>query len=112
MKIQLLSNEEYEFILNTQKLNPIFTFQNKGYEYIDKSKFTVDEVELFNKITEILKKSIVGFSEFNNFCHNKSGELLLRFQYNYGAEDNTTPFTGVGYILLDELLNGFKVSNN
>lgn len=109
MKITLVSELDYNLLLNIQKRFPTLTFQNVGYQYIDKNKFTAEDKEAFIEVTEILKKSIVGFREFNNFCHTKENKIRLRFQYNYGEEDNTTSFTGVGYILLDELHKGFDV---
>ena len=35
-------------------------------------------------------------------------KIVIRFNYNWGAEDNTMSFTGVGYVLLEELLTGFN----
>lgn len=107
MKIQLILKDDYDTILEIQKKYPVFTFQNVGYQYIDKSKFNEEEKEMFEYISDILRQHVVGFSEFNNFCHDKDGNIRIRLHYNYGAEDNTRPFTGVGYLLLDELLNGF-----
>jgi hypothetical protein len=86
------------------------TSQNEGYEYIDKSKFAKEEKEAFDNIEAILKKHITGFHEFNNFrISRKTNELELRFQYSWTADDpdSRVSFSGVGYILLDELLNGF-----
>ena len=109
MKIELITREDYEILFNIQKTHPILTFQNEGYQYIDKSKFTEDDKKSFDIITEILSKHIIGFSQFFNFkLTKKTKEILLRFDYNYGEEDNNMSFTGVGYIFLDELLNGFK----
>ncbi len=108
MRIELISEEQYNLLKTIQEKHNILTFQNDGYEYIDKSKFTQEDQKAFDEVTEILSKHIVGFREFNNFCHSKSGELRIRFQYNYGADDNSRSFTGVGYLLLDELLKGFK----
>ena len=115
MKIELISKEDYNLLLEIQKNHPILTFQNKGYECIDKSKFTDDDKIAFDKVTKILRKSILGLCEFNNYCHSEHNELRLRFQYNYNADWNSKVdkghnilFTGVGYILVDELLNGFR----
>jgi len=108
MKITLISELDYNLLLNIQKRFPILTFQNVGYEYIDKNKFTAEDKEAFIEVNEILNKHIVGFSEFNNFRYTTRGRIQLRFQYNYGAEDNTLHFTGVVYILLEELHKGFE----
>lgn len=111
MTINLITEEEYNLLLEIQKEHPILTFQNQGYQYIDKSKFTEEDTNAFNKVTEILKNAIVGFSEFNNFRTTKIGELEIRFQYNWSADSPGVSFTGVGYLLVDELLNGFREKN-
>lgn len=106
MKIELITQELYDEILEIQKNVPYLTFQNVGYQYIKKP--LPDDAQVANdRINEILKDHILGFKYFNNFCHNKDGDLKLRFQYNYGAENNSSSFSGVGYIKLTELLNGF-----
>jgi len=109
MRIVLINEEQYNLLLKISIEHPILIFQSTDYEYIDKSKFTESDTEAFNKVTEILKAHIVGFVKFNNFRYTKENRLQIRLQYNYGAEDGTMPFTGVGYLLLDELKNGFEV---
>lgn len=108
MKINLITEEEYLVLKWLQEKCPILTLQNKGYEYIDPSKLKVGDTEALKQIEEILKRAIVGFQKFSNFKLSMTEKLQLRFQYDWGAEDNSLPFTGVGYIELDELLNGFK----
>jgi hypothetical protein len=112
MTIELLTKEEYELLLKIQKEHPILTFQNKGYEYVDKSKFSNEDKDAFDKVTEILKRCIHGFVEFNNFkLHKYNNKPQVRFQYDWTYDDNSPNkigFTGVGYLFLDELLNGFK----
>jgi hypothetical protein len=108
MKIELITETQFNELSNIQKNHAVLTFQNKGYQYIDKSKFTEEDKEAFNIVTKTLKEHVVGFSEFNNFGLDKNGNVQIRLQYNYGAEDNTMPFTGVGYLLLSELFKGFN----
>jgi hypothetical protein len=64
------------------------------------------------KEIEALLKSIVGFSSFQNFKLSTKKKVGLRFQYNYDADyeggGNKIYFIGVGYILVNELLVGFK----
>ena len=110
MTINLITQEEYKLLLDIQKESPILTLENKGYETIEKSKFTEKDQDCFEEVDTILRKAIIGFVEFNNFKHTKDGRLVLRFQYDWTRDDEyrRISFTGVGYILLDELLNGFE----
>lgn len=106
MKIETISQEEHDILLDIYTSFPALILQNKGYEGLDKSAFTPDEKEAFETVTNLLKNHIVGFSSFQNF-RQKDGKVELRFQYDYNYDNGGLPFTGVGYILLDELLNGF-----
>lgn len=108
MKIQLLNPEQHAEILSIYQAFPELTLENKGYEGIYRAGLSPEAKEADKKINLILKDHIIGFSEFQNFKHNKEGEILLRFQYNYSGEGSGVPFIGVGYILLTELLNGFN----
>jgi hypothetical protein len=103
MRITLITPSEHKELKDIYSNVPKLTFQNNGYEYIDKSKFTESDKTAFDRVTEILKKSVHGFSCFNNFRLTKNNEIELRLHYRYNES-----FTGVGYILLDELLNGFN----
>ena len=109
MKINLITPEQHDTILNIYKSFPILTLQNKGYEGIDKTKLTDLDREKINEIETILKNAIVGFRRFQNYKLDKNNNVVLRFQYNYDYETSLNAgFVGVGYILLDELLNGFN----
>ena len=123
MTIFLIKKEEYKTLKRIQEKYPILTFEQKEpFTYIDKSKFTEDDKIVFGMITDILKKAIVGFREFNNFLFSKEKkELKIRFQYDWSLNtdangniirDNGQPFTGVGYLFLDELLYGFREKSN
>lgn len=107
MTIELITQEEYNILLDIQQKHPILTFQNNGYEYIDKSKFTDEDKKAFEQITDILKKSIKGFSNFHNFKIGKDGTIILRLDYDWNYETNNPSFHGVGYIPIVDLLNGF-----
>lgn len=116
MKITLISQEEHQTLLDVYNNYSALTLQNKGYEGINRSKFTDIEKEKDAEVNEILRKSICGFSVFQNFkTNNPKKELRLRFQYNWSADwdplkdkgAQPLSFTGVGYIGLHELLNGF-----
>jgi len=110
MTINLITPEEYARLLQIQKDFPLLTFENNGYEYISKNKLSEEDKKAHEEVTDILKKSIVGFSEFNNFKTRFSvNKLAIRFQYDWTADVPTIerPFTGVGYLLIEQLLNGF-----
>ena len=117
MTITLITQEEYDKLLSIQKEFPALTFQNNGYEYLNMSKLTEIELEKFKEAESILKNSIKGFSKFNHFRIDKLKEtkqevLVVRFQYNWTADDdyskNPLPFTGVGYLEVEELFKGFR----
>jgi hypothetical protein len=98
-----LSTEDYNRLVEIQKEYPKLTYNNKGYEYLDKSEFTEEESKAFNEVTELLKKVIGGFHSFNNFKTYQSmpGQIVLRFQYDYAyGNPGSTHFTGVGYLNL------------
>lgn len=103
MKINLLTPANHQQLLNIFNNHPNLTLQNTGYETLDKDKLTTEDKTKLSEVTDILKKTIHGFSSFQNFRRDKTQKIQLRFQYAYDVS-----FTGVGYILLDELLNGFK----
>lgn len=111
MRIELITPEEHAELIRIQAEYPNLTYQSKGYDTPDKSKWSNEDHNAYESVTEILKKSIMGFSSFTNFTIRKNGNKAIRLQYNYGAEDNTRPFTGVGYLLIDELLKDFTNEN-
>ena len=111
MTINLITQEEYKELILIQENHPILTFQNDGYKNFDKSKMTEEDRAALTRVSEILKDSIKGFSEFNNFKYEKESNVLkIRFQYDWTADSlqNELPFIGVGYLELQELFNGFK----
>ena len=121
MIITLIEQYEYDFLLDIQKRFPALTFQNEGYQYIDKSKLSEDDLKALKHVESVLRKSIKGFSKFYNFCNSKDGQLSIRFDYEYSwCMDKETGhmyqqgirFKGVGYLKLIQLLNGFEKKEN
>ena len=111
MRITLITQEVYDNLLDIFNKYPKLTLQNVGYQYIRKADLNEEETTKFKEVNDILKTAIKGFSEFNNFRRNKKTQAIqLRFQYDWTADEERpkVPFTGVGYIELDELLNGFN----
>jgi hypothetical protein len=92
--------------------HPALTLQNQGYEKINRDKLSDLDKAKIKEIEALLGKSIVGFSSFQNFKLSTKNKVGLRFQYNYDADyeggGNKIYFIGVGYILVNELLVGFK----
>lgn len=105
MTIELLTQQEYDTLLRIQKEHPKLTFQNVGYQYIDRSKLSEDDKKADEEVKAILSKHIKNFREFNNFKLRENGEIVVRFQYVWDPE--ATHFTGAGYITLRELFKGF-----
>jgi hypothetical protein len=113
MTITLITPEEHSRLIAISEEHPILIFNNVGHQYVDKRKFSEADWLAFNEVTELLKKTIKGFKVFNNFkTNNRTQELVVRFQYDWTADNDPTdrqnPFTGVGYLYVDELLNGFR----
>ena len=112
MIIKLVDLDTYNKLVTIQKEYPALTYQNKGYDCLDKSKLSEKEVEVFNEVSDVLKEYIEGFSEFNHFTTSVSGTITLRFQYNWNHhEPDKLPFIGVGYLELETLLKGFNNEN-
>ena len=109
MTIELITEEQYATLLQIHKEHSNLTLQKDGYEYINPSDLTESDKQALYVVTEMLKKHITGFQKFNNFKIDRNNRLVLRFQYNWTADDptNSHPFSGVGYLGVDELLNGF-----
>ena len=67
-------------------------------------------------IKDVAKEANVATSTVSRVLSNspkiseKTKEIRIRFQYNYNADEekSNNSFIGVGYIFLDELLNGFR----
>jgi len=97
-----IMNIDYKKLITFQKDYLELTFQNNGFEYLspeirEKHKKQIDE------ISEILKKHIKGFREFNNFFKLKDRSLSIRCQYDYDIT-----FTGVGYFSIDDFKDDSK----
>jgi len=107
MKIELISQEQLDRLLEIQKEHPLLTYQNNGYDYPDKTKWSEEDNTAFKEVQTILGNHIKGFYSLNHFRISKKGEIEVRFQYNYGYDGIRHTFSGVGYISLRELTNGF-----
>jgi len=97
-----IMNIDYKKLIAFQKDYPELTFQNNSFEYLnpeirEKHKKQIDE------ISEILKKHIKGFREFNNFFKLTDGSLSIRCQYDYDIT-----FIGVGYFSIDDFKDDSK----
>lgn len=112
MTIKLITKEEHRFLLDAYLNHPGLTLQNKGYENINDVDLTETDKDTRKEISALLSKSIVGFSRFQNFKLDHKGNIKIRLQYNYDADHdgpgNKIYFIGVGYVLVDNLLNGFE----
>lgn len=86
----------YNKLISIQKEYPELTFQNEGYEYLSKEIINKHK-EQIEEISNILKTTISGFVEFNNFKIYKNGDIMIRVQYHWDKM-----FVGVGYFNIEE----------
>lgn len=117
MILTTLEEEDYNKLVEIQKEFPHLTFVHEPYQEWIPKHFTDKDREALQKVKDLLKKAIYGFSNFTNFYYNKKGVLCVRFYYDWSFEWNNdvdkipirvgVSFTGVGYLKLSELLNGF-----
>jgi len=115
MILTTIEQNEYDNLIDIQKNFPNLTFQHEPYQEWIPTHFTEEDKNALNEVKSIIKKAIKGFSKFTNFYYNKKDILCIRFYYGWGWElENGIPvhkgisFTGVGYLELQELLNGFN----
>lgn len=114
MKITLIEQHEYDMLMETQAKFPNLTYQNEGYDNPDKTKWSKEDLEAHKTCEDFLRKCINGFFTFNHFKLRENGRVCIRFQYDWVDPDdragNLLSFIGVGYLEVQELLNGFNPS--
>ncbi len=87
----------YYKLKKLQRKYPQLTFDNIGYQYLS-PEIKESHKEQIKEIEDILKQSIEGFVEFNNFKPRKDGTFAIRCQYRWDER-----FTGVGYFNINLL---------
>jgi len=92
----MTTTTNYETLIKIQKEFPELTFDNNGYEYLDK-EVKERHKEQIDLISEILKKEINGFVRFDNFKPRKNGTFDVRVQYYWDIN-----FKGVGYFNIED----------
>lgn len=77
--------------------------------YIHKDNLSEADSRALKTVEDILRDSIVGFVRFENFRKKALGNVKLRFQYDWSADDpdNHVYFEGVGYLFINELRDGY-----
>jgi hypothetical protein len=108
MTIELITEKEHDLLMDIYTNVPELFLQNNGYEGINKDQMIPEAIKLNETVNCILRKSISGFSSFQNFRKDNDGNPQIRFQYNWSYDGQSVFFIGVGYILISELLNGFE----
>ena len=106
MRIELCTPEIHAELVALFDDHPELCFQNNGYEYLSPD-VRADKAEQIARIEEILKAHVAGFFRFFNFKMSEDKGIVMRFDYDWGATSGMH-FTGVGYLGVDELLNGFE----
>lgn len=108
MRITLCTPEIHAELVALFDNNPELNFQNDGYEYLHPDVREA-HAEQIARIEDILREHVAGFyktSPFFNFCMQKKG-IVMRFDYDWGY-DGGMHFSGVGYLGVDELRDGFE----
>ena len=82
------------------KEHPALIFNNNGYEYINQSKLSKDDIAALEEVHQILETKVIGYVKFFNFKTNKEGELYARFD---GLWSKDPYFIGVCYIKVSDL---------
>ena len=77
--------------------HPALTFQNNGYQYIDKSTLSEKDINAIKEIEEIIRGEGFKGVTFYNFIVRNDGTVDVRFDANYDPS-----FIGVHYIPLVE----------
>ncbi len=107
MQIKLCSQEIHDELLQIAAEHPELVFNNNGYEYLSREVQEAKAAQI-ERVSAILREHVTGFYKFFNYKHSTVHGLTLRFDYNWGAEDKTLYFIGVGYLPLKALREGFK----
>ena len=100
-----MTDKYYNRLKQIQQDNPQLTFQNEGYQYLNR-EIVENHKSQIAEITEILKTTMKGFEKFNNFRIRKNGDIGVRLEYQWSSS-----FTGVGYFELEEFKN-FEENEN
>lgn len=85
------SQKHFDRLMELQKEYPELTYDNKGYETLSK-EIQERHTEVIKEIESILKASLKGFSEFQNFKPRQNDNFHIRSQHKWNDY-----FTGVGY---------------
>jgi len=93
---------DYDKIIEIKNKYPQLTFNNNGYEYLSK-EIEESNKEIIKELSDILRKNIEGFVEFNNFKPRKDGSFAVRVQYKWDEK-----FTGVGYFKIEDFKNNIN----
>lgn len=98
------TNEYYYKLMEFKENYPKLLFDNNGYERLP---FEIKEThkEQIQEISEILRKTVAGFVEFNNFKPRKDGSFAVRCQTEWSSS-----FTGVTYLSINDFKE-FQLDN-
>jgi len=111
--LRFITEEEYAKLKELSQREDLISDNKGNYYHADPQYINTplrgdEDVKWINTL---LKQAIDGFISFSNFT--KSNPNAIRIQYDWCAsEDNQgrlSSFTGVGWITIDELKDGFEV---
>ena len=96
--LRFITEEEYLKVKEISSRNDLITDNVESYFHAENMKDDQDVVYMNN----LLKEVVEDFVSFSNFT--QANPNNIRIQYRWGET-----FTGVGWITIDELKDGFLV---
>lgn len=104
--IRYITEEEYKKLINLSKESKLIS-DNKGNYYHADPQYGNNPLYKDSDviwINNLLRTIISNFVSFSNFIEKEPNVLRLQYKWSEG-------FTGVGYVTIEELKNGFKIKD-
>jgi len=99
-----MTDKYYNRLKQIQQDNPQLTFQNEGYQYLNR-EIVENHKSQIAEITEILKTTVEDFVRFDNFKISKIDEGAIKIRCQCYYDRKNTGFVGVRYYELEDFKN-------